>query len=246
LLNEYKLLYTDLINLKTWGYKSFFKIEYLQADEEINISQGSLQMTDIPCHFAISGEGFFKVRLENGIIGYTRSGEFNIDSDGNIRTQQEGYFLYDNINLGELFLHDTLRITQDHSLFISIFENGKITEIKAGQLLTYKIPNGYLQHYKDSIYIIKDGIEYQEELIFDNNIMNGALEMSNYLLIPVVLRMYYILYVLDENIIANIEFKRELIKIIINELISKITTMKDWDNRINNLGHILPYIKYDY
>jgi flagellar basal body rod protein FlgF len=246
LLDEYKLLYTDLTNIKTWGYKSFFNNEYFQANKDINISQGAIQITDVPSHFAIFGEGFLKIRLENNIVGYTRSGEFSIDSNGNIRTQQEGYFLYDNICLGESFLPETLKITQDHSVFISIVDNGKIIEKKAGQLITYKIPNSYLQYYKSSFYIIKNNIEYQEEIIFDNTIINGALEMSNYLLLPVVLRMYYILSALNESVISNIEFKRELIKIIINELLNEITTTKEMDNRINYLGAIIPFIKYDY
>ena len=188
LLDEYNLLYTDLLNFSTWGYKSFFDYNSYQANENINISQGSIQITDVPTHFAILGEGFFKIRLENNLIGYTRNGAFTIDLDGNIRTQKEGYFLYENIHLGESFLPE----------------------------------------------------------ISSNTIINGALEMSNYSLLPVILRMFYILSVLDETLIINIEFKKELIKFLINELSKNITTIQEIDNRINFLGYILPFIKYDY
>lgn len=69
---------------------------------------------------------------------------------------------------------------------------------------------------------------------------------SNYMVLPVVLRMYYILSVLDERIIHNIEFKRELLKIIIKELLNKIDTMEELENRDNNLHNFLPFIKFDY
>lgn len=90
LLNEYNLLYTDLMNLRTWGYRSFFNNDSFQANENINTSQGAINITNIVYHFAIVGEGFFKIKLEDNLIGYTRSGEFSIDSNGNIRTQQDG------------------------------------------------------------------------------------------------------------------------------------------------------------
>jgi flagellar basal body rod protein FlgF len=247
LLDEYNLLYTDLLNLRTWGYKSFFDNNSFQAYENINISQGAIQMTDVLTDFVIIGEGFFKIRLEDNLIGYTRNGEFSIDSDGNIRTLREGYFLYENINLGELFLPETLKIYRgDHSVFINIIENNEPVEKKVGQLITYRIPNNYLQHYEGAIYLIKEDVEYHEEVVFCNTIINGALELSNYLLLPVILRMYYILSVLDETLILNIEFKKELIKLLIYKLSNNVTTIEEMDYRINFLGNILPFIKYDY
>jgi len=119
LLTDYKLLYIDLINLRTWGYKSFFNNELNRSAENINIAQGALFLTEVKSHVSIHGEGFFKIRLENGLVGYTRSGEFLFDECGNIVTPR-GYPLYDNICLEGAFLPDTIRITNDHKIYVSI------------------------------------------------------------------------------------------------------------------------------
>ena len=53
---------------------------------EINQTQGDLQTTGNPLDLAISGGGFFQVLLPNGQTGYTRSGSFHPDSQGNVVT----------------------------------------------------------------------------------------------------------------------------------------------------------------
>jgi flagellar basal body rod protein FlgF len=217
LLNDYNLLYIDLSNIKTYGYKSFYDSELNRSNENINISQGALQVTENPFDCAIHGEGFFKIRLENDLIGYTRSGNFKVNEDGLIVTAED-YPLFDEICLGEAFLPETLEITRDHNVTIKQIRQGIEEEIEAGKLLTYKIPVEILEYYKDAIYIIKDGIEYAETITFDNNIMHKMLELSNYGLLPVVLRMYYILSILSEDVIPNINFKKELLKILIERL----------------------------
>ena len=53
---------------------------------EINQTQGDLQTTGNPLDLAISGGGFFQVLLPNGQTGYTRSGSFHPDAQGNVVT----------------------------------------------------------------------------------------------------------------------------------------------------------------
>jgi flagellar basal body rod protein FlgF len=264
LLNDYKLLYIDLSNIKTWGYKSFYNGDLNRSNENINISQGALYITENNFDWAIAGEGFFKIILDNNIAAYTRNGNFMVDSNGTIVTSQE-YPLYERICLEESFLAESFKITRDHDIYVNIVdENQTIVEMKAGKLLTYKISNEYLEHYADAIYTIKENTEYTEVLTFDNYIMQGALELSNYELLPVVLRMYYILSVLNENIMPNIEFKRELLKIQIEKMANSNHLFDEaifsLNNRINNLDiteeyldnklyyleTILPFIKWDY
>jgi flagellar basal body rod protein FlgF len=234
LLNDYKLLYIDLLNIKTWGYKSFYNNDLNRSNGKINISQGAIQLTENNFNCAIHGEGFFKIRLENNFAAYTRNGQFKVDTDGVLVTSQ-GYPLYESICLGESFLPQSFKITRDHNIYINTAdENQRIVEIKLGQLLTYKIPSENLEHYEDAIYIIKEDTEYEEELTFDNFIINGALELSNYELLSVILRMYYILSVLDENIIPNIEFKRELLRIQIEKMANNNYLL---DETIFSLNH---------
>ena len=54
-------------------------------------AQGGIAFTDNPLDLAISGEGFFQLE-SNGSSVYTRSGNFKLDSDGNV-VNNEGYAL---------------------------------------------------------------------------------------------------------------------------------------------------------
>jgi len=51
-------------------------------------SQGSISTTDNPLDIAISGGGFFQLKDLNNAIQYSRSGQFKIDSSGNIVNNQ--------------------------------------------------------------------------------------------------------------------------------------------------------------
>ena len=53
---------------------------------EIVQMQGDLTQTDNPIDLAIKGSGFFQVTLPSGEIGYTRSGNFHLDSQGALVT----------------------------------------------------------------------------------------------------------------------------------------------------------------
>lgn len=56
------------------------------GNTEIVQTQGDLSSTGNPLDFAIQGNGFFQILLPNGQIGYTRSGSFQPDSQGNLVT----------------------------------------------------------------------------------------------------------------------------------------------------------------
>jgi flagellar basal body rod protein FlgF len=214
---EYKLLYSDLINIRTWGYKSFFNNELNSTDGNINISQGAIQMTEYNFDCAILGKGFFKIMIGENQIGYTRSGDFRCNVNGVITTSQ-GYTLFDTICLEEHFIQESFRVTRSHDVYITIIDDtGGAIEIKAGQIMTYEIPAELLNHYNGAIYTIKQDIEFNEKITFENRIITGALECSNAPLMPIALRMYYILSVLNESSIPNIEFKRKLYEILIEK-----------------------------
>ena len=243
LLKEYRLLFTDLSNVEKWGYKSFFNPQYNRASENINISQGALIYTGVNTHFAIAGEGFFRIRLENNKIGYTRYGAFQIDANGNLVTAQ-GYFFYENINLNEGFLLQTLKVTRDGIVTVTIAGNRNIlTEKEIGRLLTYNIPYYLLKHYKGSIYVIKEYLEYHVEIATNNSINQGFLELSNVRVLAVALRMYYILSVIDDNLISNRNFRRELLKMQINRMANHnyllVEILFSLNNRINDIVGIL-------
>ncbi len=57
------------------------------ATEVIN-TQGSLNETDNPLDLAIEGQGFFQVQQPNGTIAYTRSGQFQLNNEGQLVTEE--------------------------------------------------------------------------------------------------------------------------------------------------------------
>lgn len=47
-------------------------------------SQGAIQFTDNSLDMAINGNGFFQVKTSDGTLAYTRDGQFELDSNGNV------------------------------------------------------------------------------------------------------------------------------------------------------------------
>ena len=60
--------------------------------------QGAPQPTGNKSDLAISGSGFFQVRLPNGEVGYTRNGSFTVTDEGFLATSS-GYLLEPPINI---------------------------------------------------------------------------------------------------------------------------------------------------
>ena len=56
------------------------------GNTEIVQTQGDLSSTGNPLDFAIQGSGFFQILMPNGQTGYTRSGSFQTDAQGNMVT----------------------------------------------------------------------------------------------------------------------------------------------------------------
>ncbi|EAS63979.1 flagellar basal-body rod protein FlgG [Photobacterium angustum] len=54
-------------------------------------TQGNTQTTNNAMDMMIEGDGFFQVLLPDGNIGYTRNGQFTINSEGQLVTSGSGY-----------------------------------------------------------------------------------------------------------------------------------------------------------
>jgi flagellar basal-body rod protein FlgG len=54
------------------------------TSNEIVFTQGSFTQTSNPLDLVIQGNGFFQVRLQNGDLAYTRSGQFQLNRDGSM------------------------------------------------------------------------------------------------------------------------------------------------------------------
>jgi flagellar basal-body rod protein FlgF len=62
------------------------------ASPATNFQPGEMRSTNNPLDFAIEGPGFFEVQLPNGTHAYTRDGEFQFNSEGQLVTKQ-GYLV---------------------------------------------------------------------------------------------------------------------------------------------------------
>jgi flagellar basal-body rod protein FlgG len=87
----------NLANMNTAGFKAsrpnFQELLNQRTLEGVTLAstqglmqQGALRNSANPLDWAIQGEGFFQVRLPDGTIGYTRDGQFLLDSSRQLVT----------------------------------------------------------------------------------------------------------------------------------------------------------------
>ena len=82
--------------------------------------QGDFQHTQNELDMAIEGDGFFQITQGNGDIGYTRSGNFKIDSEGRI-VSPDGFLIEPEISI------------PTDAMAVSIGTNGTVSVLQPGQ-----------------------------------------------------------------------------------------------------------------
>jgi len=90
-----------------------------RAKTTTRFAQGELQPTGVSTDVAIEGKGFFEVQLPNGATAYTRDGEFQINSLGQLASKQ-----------GNLVLGESGPIQLDHNnpASLSISAAGQVSQ----------------------------------------------------------------------------------------------------------------------
>ncbi len=106
---------------------------------EIVQTQGDFSTTGNPLDLAISGQGFFQVLLPSGEIGYTRSGSFQPDNQGNVVTAN-GNPLQPNITVPP----DATNVTvgSDGTVSVTLPGQTQSQEIGTIQLALFVNPGG--------------------------------------------------------------------------------------------------------
>lgn len=163
----------DRINLRA---KEIWPRAYVQARTRLSgqysdQSQGSLQVTGNPLDMALVGKGYFKVRTPEGDM-MTRSGSFQLASDGRLITEQ-GY---------EVLGDGGTPVTLPRDNKIEIDANGRITADgnQVAQLdLTDVSDTNSLEKLGKNLFRIKPGSRATEVPPEGLSVQQGYLEKSN-------------------------------------------------------------------
>ncbi len=107
------------------------------ASTQKQFSIGSLQTTERSLDLAIEGRGFFQITLPDGSVGYTRTGSFSVDQDGQLVSAQ-GYVVEPAINVPQ----GSTGITIGADGTVSAVVNGTSTQIGNLQLADFINPTG--------------------------------------------------------------------------------------------------------
>jgi len=116
---------------------------------EIVQTQGDLTNTGNPMDMAIQGSGFFQILLPNGQIGYTRSGNFQTDQQGNLVTAN-GDALQPAINIPASATNVT--IGKDGTVSVTLPGQTQAAQVGVIQLAMFTNPGG-LNSVGNNIYL---------------------------------------------------------------------------------------------
>jgi len=100
---------------------------------------GDLEITDEAFDVAINGDGFFQVQMPSGEIGYTRNGEFHLDSDSRLVTA-EGYLLEPGITFPDET--QTVTISSDGIVSVTLPDEADAQEVGELELANFVNPQG--------------------------------------------------------------------------------------------------------
>lgn len=116
---------------------------------EIVQTQGDLTNTGNPLDMAIQGMGFFQILLPNGQTGYTRSGNFQTDQQGNLVTAN-GDALQPAINIPASATNVT--IGKDGTVSVTLPGQSQAQQVGVIQLAMFTNPGG-LNSVGNNIYM---------------------------------------------------------------------------------------------
>lgn len=144
------------------------------------MTEGYLQVTDNPMDWAIAGhQGFFQVTLQDGTLGYTRAGSWQVDGDGQI-VNHDGLLLEPAIIIPE----DAVEIALSNDGIISVKMAGETEMQEIGQLELVRFINpAGLRAMGSNIFTQTDAsgdpILGQPGVDGMSEVRQGILEMSN-------------------------------------------------------------------
>lgn len=163
------------------------------GENYVDYSQGSFKSTENTFDLAIGGEGFFAVEFtgKNGetSVKYTRDGNFTLNVDGYLVTQDGDYVLDTNNQKIKLDTHADATVTEDGT----IWQNEQaVAKIKLTDFEDYD----YLQKYGENYF---EAIEGATPIEAKATINSGYLEQSNISVVTEMVNMITISRAYETN-----------------------------------------------
>ena len=140
------------------------------SDQAVDFSQGSLQVTGNPLDLALTGDGFFKVRTPDGDY-LTRSGSFQLSSDGRLITEQ-GFEVLGGGGPVNLPTGSTVQIDRTGQIRVDDEVVGALDVVDVSD-------HKALEKKGNNLYGIKDGAGATEQPPTNVSVEQGSLEKAN-------------------------------------------------------------------
>lgn len=102
-------------------------------------TQGNFMATDQPLDIVIEGDGFFRITLPDGTLGYSRDGSFKLDGNGDVVTN-DGMFLDPRITVPDNVLD--LTISPDGTVTATLPGEAEATQLGQITLVRFVNPQG--------------------------------------------------------------------------------------------------------
>jgi flagellar basal-body rod protein FlgG len=142
----------------------------------IDSRQGDMKATNRSLDLAIEGSGFFEVELDDGTLGYTRTGRLSVNEDGRLVTQ-DGHPLSSEI----LIPLDSKNIKiKTNGMVQADIGADQTVEVGQIQLMNFVNPE-QLKAIGNELYVSSSQSGEPEQLVDEKShrILQGFIEMSN-------------------------------------------------------------------
>lgn len=175
----------NLANVGTPGYKkdSIHFSHFIAQDTYTRMDNGRIERTGTPLDIALGGDGFLRVRADQGIL-YTRAGNLKLSNDRTLLTQEGLPVLGTDgqpIQFPEKDKPFDVKIARDGQIFDGEDIVGTLSVAQFGPDVTLqKVDNGYFKP-----------LDGQEQLLPKDQcqIEQGALEASNFNIVEEMTQM---------------------------------------------------------
>lgn len=148
-----------------------------------NFGQGPLKETGINTDLAIDGDGFFKVKLQDGSIAYTRDGSFVPTVDGGLATSDGYKLVIDDLNPNFQFKPNNFSVNDSGEITTLVDGNavkvGKITLANVDRQNSTANVGDALVSVGNNLYKPVQGVAMKDVTGTGTGISQGFIEGSN-------------------------------------------------------------------